>query len=151
MCSAMKASSRAFKSRTLGDSVRSMATVPILPAHDGPTPAAFPSWNRASGTACWNLHLPLRRPWPGRSPRLSSDETSAYGGTVPPQHAIDRIRLAAWLRDHVEGFQGPVEIEQFKGGQSNPTYKLASPSGSYVLRRKPLGSLLPSAHPVDRE
>jgi aminoglycoside phosphotransferase (APT) family kinase protein len=44
-----------------------------------------------------------------------------------------------------------VEIEQFKGGQSNPTYKLASPSGSYVLRRKPQGSLLPSAHAVDRE
>ena len=82
---------------------------------------------------------------------MPSDETAAYGGTMPPRHAIDRIRLAAWLRDHVEGFQGPVEIEQFKGGQSNPTYKLASPSGSYVLRRKPQGSLLPSAHAVDRE
>ena len=82
---------------------------------------------------------------------MPSDETAASGGTMPPQHVIDRIRLAAWLRDHVEGFQGPVEIEQFKGGQSNPTYKLASPSGSYVLRRKPQGSLLPSAHAVDRE
>jgi aminoglycoside phosphotransferase (APT) family kinase protein len=53
--------------------------------------------------------------------------------------------------NNVEGFIGPVEVRKFAGGQSNPTYKLTSPSGNYVLRRKPLGTLLPSAHAVDRE
>jgi aminoglycoside phosphotransferase (APT) family kinase protein len=51
----------------------------------------------------------------------------------------------------VPGFSGPLAVEQFKGGQSNPTYKLATPGRSYVLRRKPPGKLLPGAHAVDRE
>jgi aminoglycoside phosphotransferase (APT) family kinase protein len=60
-------------------------------------------------------------------------------------------RLEPWLRGHVEGFRGPVAAERFAGGQSNPTYKLSAASGAYVLRRKPPGPLLPSAHAVDRE
>ena len=60
-------------------------------------------------------------------------------------------RLESWTRDHVEGFRGPLAAEQLEGGQSNPTYKLLSSTGAYVLRRKPLGQLLPSAHAVDRE
>ena len=61
-------------------------------------------------------------------------------------------RLQAWLRGHVEGFLGPLSAaERFAGGQSNPTYKLTATSGEYVLRRKPPGPLLPSAHAVDRE
>src|SRR5205085_6536256 len=60
-------------------------------------------------------------------------------------------RLEAWLSEHVEGFRGPVAAERFAGGQSNPTYKLTAASGQYVLRRKPPGPLLPSAHAVDRE
>src|SRR6266446_4328279 len=60
-------------------------------------------------------------------------------------------RLEAWLRGHVEGFHGPLAAERFAGGQSNPTYRLTAGSGSYVLRRKPPGPLLPSAHAVDRE
>src|SRR6266496_5758815 len=60
-------------------------------------------------------------------------------------------RLEAWLGGHVEGFRGPLSAERFTGGQSNPTYKLDSASGPYVLRRKPPGPLLPSAHAVDRE
>src|SRR5258708_34308889 len=61
-------------------------------------------------------------------------------------------RLAAWLRGHVEGFRGPLgTAERFAGGQSNPTYRLTAASGNYVLRRKPPGPLLPSAHAVDRE
>ena len=60
-------------------------------------------------------------------------------------------RLEAWLRGHAEGFRGPVAAERFSGGQSNPTYKLIAGSGEYVLRRKPPGPLLPSAHAVDRE
>ena len=60
-------------------------------------------------------------------------------------------RLAAWCTAHVPGFHGALTSERFAGGQSNPTYKLTSPSGAYVLRRKPPGVLLPSAHAVDRE
>src|SRR5437764_11920985 len=60
-------------------------------------------------------------------------------------------RLEAWLGSHVAGFRGSVAAERFAGGQSNPTYKLTAASGNYVLRRKPPGPLLPSAHAVDRE
>src|SRR5260221_10772588 len=60
-------------------------------------------------------------------------------------------RLEAWLRGHVAGFRGPVAAERFAGGQSNPTYRLEAGSGPYVLRKKPPGPLLPSAHAVDRE
>jgi aminoglycoside phosphotransferase (APT) family kinase protein len=62
---------------------------------------------------------------------------------------LDRLDL--WLRRHVEGFRGPLAADRFTGGQSNPTYKIEAASGSYVLRRKPPGPLLPSAHAVDRE
>src|SRR5438270_10001244 len=60
-------------------------------------------------------------------------------------------RLQSWLRANLPGFRGPLAAERFAGGQSNPTYRLDSGSGSYVLRRKPPGALLPSAHAVDRE
>ena len=60
-------------------------------------------------------------------------------------------RLERWMRDHVDGFRGPLSAERLEGGQSNPTYKLASATRTYVLRRKPVGQLLPSAHAVDRE
>jgi len=76
-----------------------------------------------------------------------------FMGTRPvaPQHALDEVALARWLRGHVEGFSGDLKIEQFKGGQSNPTFLLAAGGQRYVLRRKPSGELLPSAHAVDRE
>ena len=70
---------------------------------------------------------------------------------VAAQHEFDRERLAAFLRDHVGAFSGAVAVEQFAGGQSNPTYLVTAGSGRYVLRRKPPGTLLPSAHAVDRE
>jgi len=70
---------------------------------------------------------------------------------VQERHRFDPARLEAWLRDRVAGYQGPLAIEQFGGGQSNPTYRLTAPSGRYVLRRKPPGKLLASAHAVDRE
>jgi aminoglycoside phosphotransferase (APT) family kinase protein len=70
---------------------------------------------------------------------------------VAPQHVIDATRLAAWLAGNVAPLDGPLEIAQFKGGQSNPTYLLAAGQQRYVLRRKPPGKLLPSAHAVDRE
>lgn len=64
---------------------------------------------------------------------------------------IDAQRLADWMTDNVEDFAGPLRIEEFKGGQSNPTYRLATPGRNYVLRRKPPGRLLRGAHAVDRE
>lgn len=79
-----------------------------------------------------------------------------FVGTRPvaPQHAFDTARLAAYLRTAVgaeAGFDGPLEVLQFKGGQSNPTFLLTAGAQRYVLRRKPPGQLLPSAHAVDRE
>ena len=65
--------------------------------------------------------------------------------------SIDTIKLAHYLMQHIDGFEGPVSAEKFAGGQSNPTYLLTAKSGNYVLRRKPLGNLLKSAHAVDRE
>jgi len=59
--------------------------------------------------------------------------------------------LLGWLEENIEGFAGPARLEKFKGGQSNPTYRLVAASGDYVLRRQPLGTLLKSAHAVDRE
>lgn len=70
---------------------------------------------------------------------------------VAESHRFDEARLAAWMQAHVEGFEGPLEVRQFKGGQSNPTYQLVTPRKKYVMRRKPPGKLLPSAHAVDRE
>jgi aminoglycoside phosphotransferase (APT) family kinase protein len=64
---------------------------------------------------------------------------------------IDEAALGQWLEANVEGFSGPFEMKKFASGQSNPTYRVTAPSGEYVLRRKPFGPLLPSAHAVDRE
>jgi len=70
---------------------------------------------------------------------------------VSESHRFDEARLESYMREHVEGFEGPLAVREFHGGQSNPTYYLESPSGHYVMRRKPPGKLLPSAHAVDRE
>jgi aminoglycoside phosphotransferase (APT) family kinase protein len=76
-----------------------------------------------------------------------------FVGTVAPEGAdrLDEAKLAEWLQANVAGFAGPFSVSKFKGGQSNPTYKIEAASGNYVLRRKPFGPLLPSAHAVDRE
>lgn len=70
---------------------------------------------------------------------------------VTEAHRFDEKRLEAYLGEHIAGFRGPLTVVQFKGGQSNPTYLLRAASGQYVLRRKPPGKLLKSAHAVDRE
>lgn len=70
---------------------------------------------------------------------------------VDPKHQFDVPRLETYLKEHIDGFTGPISLEQFSGGQSNPTFLLKASSGQYVLRRKPPGKLLPSAHAVDRE
>jgi aminoglycoside phosphotransferase (APT) family kinase protein len=70
---------------------------------------------------------------------------------VLPAHRFDERRLEEWLAANLDGFAGPMTVSEFKGGQSNPTYRLTTLDASYVLRRKPPGTLLPSAHAVDRE
>src|SRR5579863_10148450 len=83
----------------------------------------------------------------------AGDRQTTFSGT---KEVAERLRfdigpLEAYLREHVKGFSGPADVRQFKGGQSNPTYLVATPHRRYVLRRKPPGKLLPSAHAVDRE
>jgi aminoglycoside phosphotransferase (APT) family kinase protein len=78
-------------------------------------------------------------------------EMQANTRPVAPQHAIDVARLEEWLTTVVGPLGGRLEVAQFKGGQSNPTYLLAAGDQRFVLRRKPPGKLLPSAHAVDRE
>ncbi|MES2053759.1 MAG: phosphotransferase, partial [Pseudomonadota bacterium] len=72
---------------------------------------------------------------------------------VSGQHAFDVNALSAYLEKNLPGFQGPLTVEMFKGGQSNPTYKLLTPACAYVMRAKPgpVAKLLPSAHAVERE
>jgi aminoglycoside phosphotransferase (APT) family kinase protein len=81
------------------------------------------------------------------------DRQVAFTGTkeVATPLRFDPARLEAYLARTVKGFAGPLTVQQFKGGQSNPTYLLRTPARQYVLRRKPPGKLLPSAHAVDRE
>ena len=78
-----------------------------------------------------------------------------FTGTRPvaPQHAVDAGALGDWLSSHIEGFAGPLTLASFKGGQSNPTFKLSTPDATYVLRTKPAPKalLLPSAHAIERE
>ncbi|SAK38954.1 phosphotransferase [Caballeronia ptereochthonis] len=80
---------------------------------------------------------------------------SAFEGTRPVQdrQRFDADALASWLTAHVDGFSGPLNVEQFAGGQSNPTFKLVTPTRSYVMRAKPgpAAKLLPSAHAIERE
>lgn len=64
---------------------------------------------------------------------------------------LDETRLGSWLEANVPGFAGPFSIDKFEGGQSNPTYRIEAASGACVLRRKPFGAILPSAHAVERE
>ncbi len=72
---------------------------------------------------------------------------------VSDQHAFDVAALSRWMQSHIAGFAGPISVEMFKGGQSNPTYKLLTPTRAYVMRAKPgpVAKLLPSAHAVERE
>ena len=81
------------------------------------------------------------------------DAAAKFSGVKPVEdrHRFDEPALARWMEGAVEGYAGPLTVRQFKGGQSNPSYRLDTPACAYVLRRKPFGPLLPSAHAVDRE
>ena len=82
-------------------------------------------------------------------------DNQQFTGTRPvsDQHAFDVAALQSWLQQHLPGFAGPLSVEMFKGGQSNPTYKLLTPGKAYVMRAKPgpVAKLLPSAHAIERE
>ncbi len=84
---------------------------------------------------------------------MTESMTERFSGTmaVREQHRFDVAALRAYMEAHVEGFSGALEVAQFKGGQSCPTYRLSAGGRDYVLRRKPPGKLLPSAHAVERE
>lgn len=84
---------------------------------------------------------------------METDFEKEMVGTVEVEERdkLDLGKLTAWFEAHVEGFAGPISYTKFKGGQSNPTYKIETPATNYVLRRQPFGKLLPSAHAVDRE
>lgn len=79
------------------------------------------------------------------------DEANVGTTPVRENFRFDEAKLHRWLLDNIEGYAGALTVEQFKGGQSNPTYKLITPARSYVLRRKPPGPILKGAHAVDRE
>jgi len=82
---------------------------------------------------------------------MSDPILSTGTSEVRPAHRFDEQRLFEWMRVNVDGFTGPLKVEQFRGGQSNPTYRLFTPGRSYVLRRKPPGDILPGAHAIERE
>jgi aminoglycoside phosphotransferase (APT) family kinase protein len=78
----------------------------------------------------------------------------AHGRTLPARDGeehMDKAKLERWLAANVPGFEGPLQLERLSGGQSNPTWRVRAKSGDYVLRQKPVGNVLPSAHAVDRE
>ena len=97
-------------------------------------------------------HLALP-PAPAIAKKAKMDRTTANTGTrdVSDRLRFDEAALATWMTEHVPGFEGPLTVRQFKGGQSNPTYKLETPNAAFVLRRRPPGKTLPGAHAVDRE
>jgi aminoglycoside phosphotransferase (APT) family kinase protein len=86
---------------------------------------------------------------------MTTTPTDHFTGTKPvaDTHAFDTGALSRWLAQHVPDYAGPLRVEMFKGGQSNPTYKLITPSRAYVMRAKPgpVAKLLPSAHAIERE
>ncbi|MBH1998777.1 MAG: phosphotransferase [Sphingomonadaceae bacterium] len=81
----------------------------------------------------------------------TAQQRFAGSGAIRQGHGFDVERLTQWMESHVAGFAGPPTVEQFKGGQSNPTYKLITPGAKYVMRRKPPGKLLKGAHAIERE
>jgi aminoglycoside phosphotransferase (APT) family kinase protein len=85
------------------------------------------------------------------TPEQEREQANTGTKPVAESHRFDEASLERWMQANVAGYAGPLEVRQFKGGQSNPTYQLVTPGKKYVLRRKPPGKLLPSAHAVDRE
>jgi len=82
---------------------------------------------------------------------VSAQEQNTGTTAVRAAHRFDSVCLDRWMQRNVPGYRGPLSVEQFRGGQSNPTYKLTTPTACFVLRRKPPGTLLKGAHAVERE
>ncbi len=84
---------------------------------------------------------------------MNQDQNFSGSGQVSEAHQFNIQALESWLSREVQGFTAPLRVEMFKGGQSNPTYKLSSPAKTYVMRAKPgpKDKLLPSAHAIERE
>ena len=82
---------------------------------------------------------------------MNAEELNAGLSEVREAHRFDEGALRAWLKEHVPEAEGPLTVRQFKGGQSNPTFRLDVPGRSFVMRRKPPGVTVPGAHAVDRE
>jgi aminoglycoside phosphotransferase (APT) family kinase protein len=82
---------------------------------------------------------------------MAIDRQAAFSGTFAAPLDFDTGTLEEWLRGALPGFAGPMALARFKGGQSNPTFRLSTPGHDYVLRKKPPGKLLPSAHAIERE
>jgi aminoglycoside phosphotransferase (APT) family kinase protein len=80
-----------------------------------------------------------------------AQQKNSGAGEIRAAHRFEEAALADWLTSHVEGYAGPLTVEQFNGGQSNPTYRLVTPGRSYVMRRKPPGPIAAGAHDVARE
>lgn len=81
----------------------------------------------------------------------ATDEANLGTTAIREGYRFDEAKVERWLQDNVEDYAGPLTVQQFKGGQSNPTYKLSTPNRNYVLRRKPPGPILKGAHAVERE
>jgi len=82
---------------------------------------------------------------------MSSPSNEPQVREIQTEHGFDKLRLATWMGEHIDGFEREISVRQFSGGQSNPTFLIESPGGSYVMRRKPPGQLLPGAHAIERE
>jgi aminoglycoside phosphotransferase (APT) family kinase protein len=106
-----------------------------------------------SAGARWSAQLAPGLDWRYAKTMSASERQTTFSGTkeVSERLKFDARGLEAYLRGHLPGFEGALTLSQFKGGQSNPTYFVETPLRRYVLRRKPPGKLLPSAHAVDRE
>ena len=114
--------------------------------------AGYRRRRRLSGHAGRRLY---HRPGPDRRWRFHHHRRAVMSGArliePLPAHRFDPTALFAYLRDHLEDFPGEARLLQFQGGQSNPTFLLETPARKYVLRKKPPGRLLASAHQIDRE
>lgn len=95
--------------------------------------------------------MPTDGPTDGPTGGPTDGMAAANSGAGAVRTALDKAALEGWMADNVAGFAGPLTVEQFNGGQSNPTYRLTTPGARYVLRRKPPGPLLKGAHDVLRE
>src|SRR5690606_8588411 len=110
-------------------------------------------WCATAARSCESPKPRAEAPLPAGRCRMNDSQDFTGTRAVSDAHAFDTDALAHWLGAQLPDFRGPLRVEQFKGGQSNPTYKLITPERAYVMRSKPgpVARLLPSAHAIERE